>query len=446
MGLPANECRRLRAALRKLPPLPAPPRTAPAPAATSRHPFSADLFDEASSNTSIVGDDAGKECAEIDDDEGIEEGESNEAGTVGINGDSAHAGPDSHHMSKEGDRQSNANVNESTLAEDEKEDRDDDDESTEMARSRAQGSWWVDEPPLKSSASAYPPTRRFAAPTLKGRGVRPRTMQQQHQQQEVGAGVESGDNRDGNSAETSVNLSCLYKPRTRIHCNVIYSLSRVQSFVLCIVVLVRFSFCSFLFFCLLLVISFAWSTIQPQVVVPPKRLGAGIYSPVGMTATYRSFMHVVHDPNKWEGSLRSEAVLARYATLLSHTDSLVFVMAHNVSGRLVIAKPELPKPHHALPHHHHPDVGASSHEEGKHHRNNSSAPGSSNTRHLDSGGSSSHGSGNDIGGWAAEAFGGHGEGDSSSGSSTDRCIELRVYTPLAKCHTHRMKLSIDQVR
>ena len=43
-----------------------------------------------------MGDDAGKECAEIDDDEGIEEGESNEAGTVGINGDSAHAGPDSH--------------------------------------------------------------------------------------------------------------------------------------------------------------------------------------------------------------------------------------------------------------------------------------------------------------------------------------------------------------
>jgi len=147
-----------------------------------------------------------------------------------------------------------------------------------------------------------------------------------------------------------------------------------------------------------------------------------------MAATYRSFMHVVNDPNKWEGSLRSEAVLARYATLLSHTDSLVFVIAHNVSGRLVVAKPELPPSQptavYSLAN------CANAHEDG------------SSGRNLKSGGC--HGSGGSNVGWEAEALG-QGGGDSGDGGSSDRCIELRVYTPLAKCHTHRIKLSIDQV-
>jgi len=175
VGLPANECRRLRAALRKLPPLPPPPRVAtaaPANAAVSRRLSPAHSFGEASRDG--VGD--VKNSKEVENEEGggiREEVESEE-----IRQESAHAHTDANdRINNEGIERSNDDASENDY--DDK--GNEDDESADMARSRAQGSWWVEEPPSKSSASAYPPTRRFAAPTLRGRGVRPRIMQQQQQ-------------------------------------------------------------------------------------------------------------------------------------------------------------------------------------------------------------------------------------------------------------------------
>lgn len=143
--------------------------------------------------------------------------------------------------------------------------------------------------------------------------------------------------------------------------------------------------------------------VASQVVVPPPRLGAGRYGAVGMAATYQSFVRGATQPALWDGVLRSEALLARYATLLSHTYSLVFVHAHNVSGRLVVAQAPSPAPTTALP------AGPRS-------------------------------GGDGVLGPSSEV-----EAAPNGDGSSSRGLELRVYTPLAHCRTHRLKLSIDQV-
>lgn len=148
--------------------------------------------------------------------------------------------------------------------------------------------------------------------------------------------------------------------------------------------------------------------------VPPPRLGAGRYGAVGLAATYQSFLHGVTHPNQWDGALRSEATLARYATLLSHTYSLVFVAAHNVTGRLVVAQPPR-RVATATP---------------------AQAPGVEPTRGGEGGGG--------LGPFGSVTPPSEVEG-ANGGGGASRCLELRVYTPLAHCRTHRVTLSIDQV-